>query len=604
MGRRRIACKEGYGLKKKKKNRFKVLLSYAEGSRRSMWVSILLSIISIVSGLIPFYCIYRMIDDYLAGSLENSGIMYWGAIGAASYAVKVICFSFSTGISHYIAYHVLEGLRLKIADAFLKAPLGDVYAHSIGEIKNVIVDRIEEIEPPLAHMIPEGSGHLILPLISLIALIFIDFRVALGSLLSLPIGFVFILLTFAISGKNMTKYMESNERLNSVIVEYIEGIEVIKAFGKSGSSYTKYANAVLEYKEFVIDWMRSTWITMKLTFAFMPATLLGVVPVSLFLVSKGSLSASEMILAVMLAMSMVVSFAKLETFANSIRQMQYTVDQTEAFLDMTQLPEPESKAMPDGFDIRLKNVRFSYSAESGEVLHGIDLALPQGSYTALVGPSGGGKSTLAKLIARFWDVCGGSIEIGGVDIRNMPVTQLSELVSFVTQDNFLFQASIKENIRIGNPSAMDEEVVAAAKKARCDEFIARLPDGYDTSAGEAGKKLSGGEKQRIAIARIMLKNAPIVILDEATAFTDPENEHLIQQSISELTQGKTLLVIAHRLSTVKDADNIVVLNGGTVEAMGTHAELVKNAPLYKRMWSAHIGAKNRALQGKEHQDNV
>ena len=282
MGRRRIARKEGYGLKKKRKNRFKVLLSYAEGSRRSMWVSILLSIISIVSGLIPFYCIYRMVDDYLAGSLENSGIMYWGAIGAASYAVKVICFGFSTGISHYIAYHVLEGLRLKIADAFLKAPLGDVYAHSIGEIKNVIVDRIEEIEPPLAHMIPEGSGHLILPLIRLIALIFIDFRVALGSLLSLPIGFVFILLTFAISGKNMTKYMESNERLNSVIVEYIEGIEVIKAFGKSGSSYKKYASAVLEYKEFVIDWMRSTWITMKLTFAFMPATLLGVVPVSLY----------------------------------------------------------------------------------------------------------------------------------------------------------------------------------------------------------------------------------------------------------------------------------------------------------------------------------
>ena len=569
-----------------------------------MLLSVIFSIVSIVSGLIPYYCVYRIVDAFLAGLLENSAIIYWGTVGALSYMVKIVCFGLSTGLSHHVAYHVLEGLRLKIADAFLKAPLGEVQAHSIGEIKNVIVDRIEEIEPPLAHMIPEGSGHLVLPAVSLIALFFLDFRVALGSLLSLPIGFVFMLITFAISGKSLTKYMESNARLNSVIVEYIEGIEVIRAFGKAGSSYKKYADAVLEYKGFVIDWMRSTWVSMKLAFAFMPATLLGVVPVSLFLVSCGSLSVSEMTLAVMLAMSMIVSFAKLEAFANSIRQMKYTVDQTEAFLNMAKLSEPESKAILEGMDVRLKNVRFSYSEKNGEILHGIDLTLPQGSYTALVGPSGGGKSTLARLIARFWDVCDGSIEIGGVDIRNISIGQLSDLVSFVTQDNFLFQASIKENIRIGNPSATDEEVISAAKKARCDAFISKLPDGYDTSAGEAGKKLSGGEKQRIAIARIMLKNAPIVILDEATAFTDPENEHLIQQSISELTKGKTLLVIAHRLSTVKDADKIVVLNDGTVEAMGTHEELLKQSPLYKRMWDAHIGAKSWTLREKEGRINV
>lgn len=569
-----------------------------------MLLSVIFSIVSIVSGLIPYYCVYRIVDAFLAGLLENSAIIYWGTVGALSYMVKIVCFGLSTGLSHHVAYHVLEGLRLKIADAFLKAPLGEVQAHSIGEIKNVIVDRIEEIEPPLAHMIPEGSGHLVLPAVSLIALFFLDFRVALGSLLSLPIGFVFMLITFAISGKSLTKYMESNARLNSVIVEYIEGIEVIRAFGKAGSSYKKYADAVLEYKGFVIDWMRSTWVSMKLAFAFMPATLLGVVPVSLFLVSCGSLSVSEMTLAVMLAMSMIVSFAKLEAFANSIRQMKYTVDQTEAFLNMARLSEPESQAILEGMDVRLKNVRFSYSEKNGEILHGIDLTLPQGSYTALVGPSGGGKSTLARLIARFWDVCDGSIEIGGVDIRNISIGQLSDLVSFVTQDNFLFQASIKENIRIGNPSATDEEVITAAKKARCDAFISKLPDGYDTSAGEAGKKLSGGEKQRIAIARIMLKNAPIVILDEATAFTDPENEHLIQQSISELTKGKTLLVIAHRLSTVKDADKIVVLNDGTVEAMGTHEELLKQSPLYKRMWDAHIGAKSWTLREKEGRINV
>ena len=590
--------------KKKRKNWFSTLLSYADGREHRLWLSVILSIASIVSGIIPFYCVYRMVDAYMVGALENAVIIFWGVIGALSYTVKVVCFGLSTGLSHYAAYYVLEGLRLKIAEAFLKAPLGEVQAHSIGEIKNVIVDRIEEIEPPLAHMIPEGSGHLVLPAVSLIALFFLDFRVALGSLLSLPIGVVFMLITFAISGKSMEKYMESNARLNSVIVEYIEGIEVIRAFGKAGSSYKKYADTVLEYKEFVIDWMRNTWVTMKLAFAFMPATLLGVVPVSLYLVSCGSLSVSEMTLAVMLALSMVVSFAKLEIFANSIQQMKYTVDQTEAFLNLTRLSEPESEAILNGRDVHLKNVHFSYSEKSGEILHGIDLTLPEGSYTALVGPSGGGKSTLARLIARFWDVCDGSIEIGGVDIRNIPIAQLSELVSFVTQDNFLFQASIKENIRIGKPSATDEEVMAAAKKARCDEFISKLPYGYDTSAGEAGKKLSGGEKQRIAIARIILKNAPIVILDEATAFTDPENEHLIQQSITELTKGKTLLVIAHRLSTVKDADKIVVLNGGRVEAAGTHEELLKGSPLYKKMWSAHIGAKRWTLQGKEDMVNV
>ena len=233
------------------------------------------------------------------------------------------------------------------------------------------------------------------------------------------------------------------------------------------------------------------------------------------------------------------------------------------------------------------------------MLHGINLALPAGSFTALVGPSGGGKSTVAKLIARFWDVTAGSITIGGVPIQEMPLSQLSELVSFVTQDNFLFRCSLLENIRLGNPNASDEAVKAAARAAQCEEFIQKLPQGYDTPAGEAGKRLSGGEKQRIAIARMMLKNAPIVILDEATAFTDPENENKIQQSIAALTKGKTLLVIAHRLSTIKDADHIVVLKNGAILAEGNQEELLADCPLYYDMWQAHIGAKNWAVSSAE-----
>ncbi len=243
---------------------------------------------------------------------------------------------------------------------------------------------------------------------------------------------------------------------------------------------------------------------------------------------------------------------------------------------------------------------FSYTGDAkDEVLHGVSLKLPEGGFTALVGPSGGGKSTVAKLIARFWDVTSGEISIGGVNVKEMPLSQLSEIVSFVTQDNFLFRCSLLENIRLGNPGATDEEVKAAARAAQCEEFIRKLPQGYDTPAGEAGKRLSGGERQRIAIARMMLKNAPIVILDEATAFTDPENEDKIQRSLAALTRGKTLLVIAHRLSTIKNADSIVVLKNGKIEAQGRQEELLESCPLYRDMWQAHIGAKNWAVSSAQ-----
>ncbi|MCR5475418.1 MAG: ABC transporter ATP-binding protein/permease [Lachnospiraceae bacterium] len=573
---------------------FATLLSYAKGSGGRLGASVVFSMISLVSGLVPYYCVYSILDKYMAGSCDRSMVLRYCLIAFIAYLVKVVCFGISTGISHYVAFNVLEGLRLKVADVFLKAPLGEVYSHSIGEIKGVIVDKIEDIEPPLAHVVPEGAGHILLPVVCFIALATLDIRVALAALLALPIGLVFMMLTFKLSGKNMTKYQEANANMSSMIVEYVEGIEVIKAFGKAGVSYEKFAGAIRNYRDFVIEWLESTWVTMKLAFAFMPATLLGVVPVSILLVRKGSMTISEMALAVMLAMSMVISMAKIEVFSNGLRQMQYTVLEIQKLLKIKSLPEPSVEKLPDGYTIEMKDVHFTYDDEEGEVLHGIDLTMKEGSFTALVGPSGGGKSTVAKLIARFWDVSGGSISIGGIDIKDMKVTTLADIVSFVTQDNFLFSRSIKENIRLGKPGATDEEVIQAAKAACCDEFIAKLPDGYDTSAGEAGKRLSGGERQRIAIARMMLKDAPIVILDEATAFTDPENETKLQESIANLTKGKTLLVIAHRLSTIKKADNIVVLNNGRIEARGPQEELMESCPLYRRMWQAHIGARNWA----------
>lgn len=573
---------------------FGTLLSYAKGSGGRLGVSVVFSMISLIAGLIPYYLVYRILDRYMAGSLDKAYVLQLSLAAVCAYLVKVLCFGISTGISHYVAFHVLEGLRLKVADTFLKAPLGEVYAHSIGEIKGVIVDKIEDIEPPLAHVVPEGAGHILLPIVCFIALVMVDIRVALAALLALPLGLVFMMLTFKLSGENMTKYQEANARMSSMIVEYVEGIEVIKAFGKAGVSYEKFAGAIRDYRDFVIEWLESTWVTMKLAFAFMPATLLGVVPVSILLVGKGSMTVSEMALSVMLAMSMVISMAKIEIFSNGLRQMQYTVLEIQKLLTIKSLPEPETEKLPESYSIELKDVHFTYDEEDGEVLHGIDLTMEEGSFTALVGPSGGGKSTVAKLIARFWDVSSGSIRIGGVDIKDLKVTSLADIVSFVTQDNFLFSRSIMENIRLGKPDATDEEVMQAAKAACCDEFIQKLPDGYNTSAGEAGKRLSGGERQRIAIARMMLKNAPVVILDEATAFTDPENETKLQESIANLTKGKTLLVIAHRLSTIKNADRIVVLNDGRVEAQGTQEELMAGSPLYSRMWQAHIGARSWA----------
>lgn len=587
-------------MKSKKNSWTKSLFAYAEGEQKRLILSVLLSIFSVMLGLLPFYCMYEIICLFVAGTATKAAVIKWCLLALGIYAGKIVTFSLSTGTSHSMAYHILEGLRLRLADRFLHAPLGNVQNRSIGEIKNMVVDKIENLEPPLAHMIPEGAGHIVLPVVSILALAVLDWRLALASLVTFPISFLCMGLTFQISGENFKKFDQSSNYMNSTIVEYIEGIEVIKAFGRAGISYEKYAGAIHNFCTFVVKWLSSTFVTMKLSFALFPSTLIGTLPVALALANNGTISAPQAALAVMLSISMVGSLAKLEVFSENMRQVKCTVESLEEFLEMPELSEPEQRAELNGTDVVLQDVHFSYTGEQAEeVLHGINLALPAGSFTALVGPSGGGKSTVAKLIARFWDVTAGSITIGGVPIQEMPLSQLSELVSFVTQDNFLFRCSLLENIRLGNPNASDEAVKAAARAAQCEEFIQKLPQGYDTPAGEAGKRLSGGEKQRIAIARMMLKNAPIVILDEATAFTDPENENKIQQSIAALTKGKTLLVIAHRLSTIKDADHIVVLKNGAILAEGNQEELLADCPLYYDMWQAHIGAKNWAVSSAE-----
>ena len=587
-------------MKQQKDNWVKILFSFAAPCKGKMALSVFCAILSVAGGFIPFWAVYEILLAFINQNVTLNGILIWCLVGAAGYLLRVACHGISTILAHISAYTILEGIRLKIADRLMKAPLGEVMGRRIGYLKNIIMDKVEDLEPPLAHMIPELTSNLLLPVAIFIWMLVIDWRMGLAVLIAPVLAMIPMFFLMRNYNSQYAAYMEANNHVNSIIIEYVEGIEVVKAFNQSTSSYEKFVNAVQSFKEFTLAWFKSTWKSMNMMMAIMPTTLLGVLPVGLLLVQNGSISPAELAMGIILSLSIVGPLMKATTFINEAKSMEYAVEAANELLNLPVLPDSGKIVSIPHNDIALKHVTFSYDgSEQNEVLHDVNLELPEGSFTALVGPSGGGKSTIARLIARFWDVTGGNITIGGKNIKELSIRQLSELVSFVTQDNFLFNCSLKENIRLGNPNATDEEVYAAAKAACCDEFIVRLDKGYDTPAGDAGKRLSGGEKQRIAIARAILKNAPIVILDEATAFTDPQNEDKIQKSIMALSKGKTLLVIAHRLSTIQNADQIVVLKKGRIVDCGKQGELLKRCPLYADMWKAHIGAKNWSVSEKK-----
>ncbi|MFV3013399.1 ABC transporter ATP-binding protein [Clostridium botulinum] len=591
----------------KEKNWLITVLSFAKECKMKMIISVLCAIISVIGGLLPYVGVYQIIILFFNGRQTVKGILFWSVICLAGYVVKLVFYAISTTLAHFSAYTILENMRLKIADRLMKAPLGTVLNQPIGKIKNIIVDRVETIELPLAHMIPEGISNLLLPIGVFIYIIMIDWRMALASMITIPIAIIaygFMMKTFSKQYKN---YMESSNYVNSVIVEYVEGIEVIKAFNRSSSSYEKFEKAVEDFKVYTLNWFKSTWKLMNFGGAVLPSTLLGTMPIGMYLYINGSLTPADLTMCLILSLGIVAPLTSFTVFINDAKAIEFAVKDAYEFLNLKELENPLEPVNICRYDIELKDVFFSYNTyeddnlnrENNYVLNNINLKLPEGKFTALVGPSGGGKSTVARLITRFWDVSKGEIKIGGTNIKKFPLSQLADTVSFVTQDNFLFNYSIMENIRLGNPGASDEEVINAAKKACCHEFIKNLDNGYDTNAGEAGGKLSGGEKQRIAIARAILKNAPIIIMDEATAFTDPENEDKLQKSIAALTKGKTLLVIAHRLSTIRNADLIIVMEKGCILNTGTHEELLKECQLYKDMWQAHIGAKKWAANSEK-----
>ena len=572
-----------------------VLLGYAGRCRGKMAASLAASVASVAIGFVPFYAVYRIMEIVMGASGGEGGAGAWDAAvpwiaaAAAAYVASKVLFGVSTLLSHVSAYTILAQLRRDFAAKLMRASLGTVQGKSIGQIKNVFIDRIEGIEPPLAHMIPELSGSFLLAAGLVAWLAAIDWRMALACVATVPAGLVVFAGGLSAFNRMYAAYVEEGNRVNSVIVEYIEGIEVVKAFNQASDSYEKYAGAVRAFRDFTLGWFKATWVSMNLATSIMPTTLLAVVPVGLALYLGGELAPAELGLCLVMALAVVDPAMRLGAFLNEAKSMEYAVADADEFLRLPELPEPRDRARVRGADVELSGVRFSYE-EGEEVLHGIDLTIPEGSFVALVGPSGGGKSTVARLVARHWDVDAGSVRIGGADVRRMAPDDLMAQMSLVFQDVHLFRESIAANIARGRAGATREEVEAAARAAQADGFIRALPQGYDTMIGAEGVHLSGGERQRISIARAIVADAPIVVLDEATAFSDPENEHLIQQALARLMRGKTVVMIAHRLSTVVGARQIIVMDGGRVAQQGTHEELLAKEGPYRRMWRRYTQA--------------
>lgn len=560
--------------------------------------SILIAVLGVACSFIPYLVIADMVRKLIAGNTEKSYYLRLVLLMGVFWILRIVLHSVSTTLSHVATFHVLGGIRKQLTAKLTRIPLGSVLDDHSGTYKNIIVERVDAMETTMAHIIPEFTANILLPVVMFVYLLTIDWRLGLANLISVVIGLVFVSGMMKGSQESFQVTLEKTKKLNDTAVEYINGIEVIKAFGKSKSSYEKFVIAAKEGADCFIDWMkRCIWWSAG-SLSFTPATLLGVLPVGLLLVQKGSLSPADFITGVILSSGLVAPLIVAFSYMDDIAKMGAIFGEVTEVLTREEMKRPaQMTEIPKTSDIRLSGVRFTYKEK--EVLHSIDMDIKQGRVTAIVGPSGSGKSTIARLIDSLWDVKGGCITYGGVDIRKLPLDYYTGQIAYVAQDNYLFDLSIMENIRLGRKGASDEEVIKAAKATGCHEFILGLEKGYDTIAGGAGGHLSGGERQRICIARAMLKDAPVVIMDEATAYTDPENEALVQSSVARLVSGRTLIVIAHRLSTITDADTIYVINSGNVEASGTHPELLKTCELYRNMWNAHVMAKDDATVVEE-----
>ena len=566
------------------------LYEFAEPLKKNYLRSIILAILGVLFGMAPYFAVARILILLLGGGASLAACLPWCAVMLVGYLGKTVFLSVSTSVSHKATFHVLKNARDRLTEKLTRLPMGYLLDTPSGKLKDIMVEKVESLETTLAHLLPEMTSNLFVPVCIIIYLFVLDWRMALASLITLPVGFLCymgMMKDYAVKWKG---YMDARNHMEATTVEYINGIEVIKAFGQSAGSYGRYSDAVTNNARTVLKWMKDTQIFAGLGLAIWPSVLAAVLPIGAALAMEGSLPYPVFITVIILSLGIIGPIIGAVSFTDNLNQVNATVGEIAAILTEGELTRPEAERKVEHLDLEVCDVRFAY--HEAEVLHGVSLSIPAGSVNALVGPSGGGKSTIARLLAGFWDVSGGSITLGGIDQREIPLAQWNAHVAYVSQDNYLFDTSILENIRMGKAGASDDEVMATAKACGCHEFISQLERGYHTVAGGAGAHLSGGERQRIAIARAMLKNAPIIIFDEATAYTDPENEAMVQAAVAKLIAGKTMLVIAHRLSTITDADNIFLMDGGRLSASGTHTELLEKSPLYADMWRAHVGARD------------
>ncbi len=575
----------------KKKSTLSWILEFAGRKKSYFGGSVVLAILGVAVSFLPYWIISLIVSELISGNKEVDYYLKMVLIMGALWVVRVTLHSLSTTLSHVATFNVLGGIREQICEKLSKIPLGSVLDDNSGTYKNIIVERVDSMETTMAHIVPEFTANILLPVILFIYLLTIDWRMGLANLISAVIGVIFASVMMAKSQGGFDLAIQKTKKLNDTAVEYINGIEVIKAFGKTGSSYGKFVVAAREGADCFIDWMRKCIWWQAGSISFMPATFLGVLPVGLVLVRGGSLPVSGFITCVILSAGLITPLVVAFSYMDDLMKMGTIFGEVTEILTRQEMVRPEEVAKePVGNDIVLKDVHFTYKDK--EVLHGINMEIREGTVNAIVGPSGSGKSTIARLMDSLWDVDAGSITFGGVDVKELPLDDYTGKIAYVAQDNYLFDMSVRENIRLGRAGASDEDVINAAKATGCHEFICGLENGYDTVVGGAGGHLSGGERQRICIARAMLKDAPVIILDEATAYTDPENEALVQEGVARLIQGRTLIVIAHRLSTIVDADKIFVIKDGNVEAVGTHEKLLTDCELYKNMWAAHSVAKD------------
>ncbi|OFO63022.1 ABC transporter ATP-binding protein [Peptoniphilus sp. HMSC075B08] len=579
----------------KQKSPATILWELAKKEHSKLKTSVFIASIGVIAGIIPYIAASRILVELLKGNEDFKIYSLWLGIGLLSYILKSFLYSMALSVSHKATFSVLKDVRLRMLEKLPKMPLGEIISVPSGNFKQIIVDQVESMEKPLAHLLPEMTSNLLGSLSIFIYLLFLDWRMALLSLASIPVGMLFMGLVMKNYAVQYEGSVKVNREMNSAIIEYVNGIEVIKTFNQDKRSYAKYKDKVIANARYFYEWMKSCQLPVSLSKNISPTTMITVLPFGWYFYISGSLSAEVFISVIILSLGIAGPLLETINFVDGLAKIGTIANSINLILEGKEQKHSDREVTIQQYNIDLQNVKFGYEEEK-EILHGISLNIKEGTTVAFVGPSGSGKSTLAKLIAGYWDITEGNINIGGYNLNEIPLKQLYSLTAFVSQDNFLFNESIRENIRMGNPSASDKEVEDIAKKSGCHDFIMKMEHGYDTVVGSSGSHVSGGERQRISIARAMLKNAPIVILDEATSYIDPENEVIIKQALSKLIKDKTVIIIAHRLSTITDAEQIFLIENGKLVSYGKHDELLKGCELYRNMWNAHIGTKDGEMK--------